>query len=115
MYFFRPYLENAIKTSHPILTRDVGELEMCQKLALKFMKGLCHVPYEAALQQLRLSSLTHQRMRDDLISIFTFSQGLLIFHMLSIFTNPTHTGLRGHFNIPFRFVVYSCPYGLLHE
>ncbi len=86
---------------------------MCQKLALEFMKGLWHVPYEAALQQLRLSSLTHQRTRDDLISIFKFS--LLNFPILSIFTNPTRTGLRGHFNIPFRLVVYNCPYDLLHE
>ncbi len=111
MYFCRPYLENAIETSHPILARDAGELEMCQKL----MKGLWHVPYEAALQQLRLSSLTHQQMRGDLISIFKFSQGLLNFHMLSIFTNPTHTGLRGHFNIPHEYSKWgrmNAPYNL---
>ncbi len=40
--------------THPILCRDAEALEKVQKLALKFVKGFRHVPYEAALKQLRL-------------------------------------------------------------
>ncbi len=37
-------------------------LEKVQKLALKFVRGLRHVPYEAVLKQLRLFSLTHRQI-----------------------------------------------------
>ncbi len=67
-----------------------------QKLALKFVKGLRHVPYEAALKQLRLFSLTHGRIRGDLIAMFKITHGLLEFPMASTFVYPTRQGLRGH-------------------
>ncbi len=67
-----------------------------QKLALKFVKGLRHVPYEAALIQLRLFSLTHRRLRGDLIAMFKITHGLLEFPMASTFVYPTRKGLRGH-------------------
>ncbi len=44
--------------NRPILSRDAEALENVQKLALKFVKGLRHVPNEAALQQPQLFSLT---------------------------------------------------------
>ncbi len=50
----------------PILPRDAETLEKVQKLALKHVKGLRHVPYEAALKQLHLFSLTHRQIRGDL-------------------------------------------------
>ncbi len=56
--FIRPHLEYAIQATHPILCRDADALEKVQKLALKFVKGLRHIPYEAALKQLCLFSLT---------------------------------------------------------
>ncbi len=58
--FIRPHLQYAIQATHPILSRDAEPLEKVQKIALKFLKGLRHVPYEAALHQLRLFSLTHR-------------------------------------------------------
>ncbi len=45
---------------HPILFRDTEALEKVQKLALKFVKGVQHVRYEAALQHLRLFCPTHR-------------------------------------------------------
>ncbi len=50
------------------LRLDAEALEEVQKLALKFVKGLRHVPYEAAFKQLLLFSLTHRRIRGDLIA-----------------------------------------------
>ncbi len=60
--FNRPHLEYAIQATHPILSHDAEALEKRQKLALKFVKGLWHVPYKEALQQLRVFSLTHRRI-----------------------------------------------------
>ncbi len=56
--FIRPHLEYAIPATHPVLSRAAKALENVQKLGLKFVKGLRYVPYEVALQQLRLFSLT---------------------------------------------------------
>ncbi len=66
-----------------------GLLEKVQKLALKFVKGLRHVPYEAALIQLRIFSLTHRRIRGDLIAMFKITHGLLEFPMETTFVYPT--------------------------
>ncbi len=41
----RPHLEYAIQASSPILSRDFQALESVQKLVMKFVKGLHHVPY----------------------------------------------------------------------
>ncbi len=67
-----------------------------QKLALKFVKGLRHVPYEATLKQLRLFSLTYRRIHGGIIAVFKITHGLLEFPMASTFANPTRKGLRGH-------------------
>ncbi len=50
MFFIQPHLEYAIQAFHP--TRDVEALKNVQKVALKFVKGLQRVPYEAAERQL---------------------------------------------------------------
>ncbi len=65
--FIRPHLEYPIQASSPILSRDCQALESVQKLAVKFVKGLRHVPYETALQRLQLFSLIRRRIRGDLI------------------------------------------------
>ncbi len=64
--FICPHLEYAIQASI-ILLRDCQALESAQKLALKFVIGLRRVPYEAALQRLRLVSLVRRRIRGDSI------------------------------------------------
>ncbi len=83
--FNRPHLESAIQATHPILCHDAEALEKVQKLALKFLKGLRHVLYKAALKQLRLFSLTHRRIHGDLIAIFKIINGLLDVPMASTF------------------------------
>ncbi len=67
-----------------------------QKLDLNFVKGFRRVPYEAALEKLHLFSLTHRRIRGDLIAMFKITHGLLEFPMASTFVYPTRQGLRGH-------------------
>ncbi len=63
--FIRPHLQYSIQATHPTLCSDAEPQDKVQKLALKSAKGLRHVPYEAALKQLRLFSLTHWRIRGD--------------------------------------------------
>ncbi len=103
--FIRPHLEYAIQVTHSILCRDAEALEKVQKLALKLVKGLRHVPYEAALKQLRLFSLTHRRIRGELKAMIRIMHGLLEFPMASTFVYPTRQGLRGH---AFKFHQQRC-------
>ncbi len=92
--FIRPHLEIAIQASSPILSQDCQALKSVRKFAVKFVKGLRHVPYETALQRLRLFSLVRRRIRSDLL--YKITHGLLDFPCDAVFTAPTRIGLRGH-------------------
>ncbi len=63
--FIRPNLGYAIQASSHILSRDCHALGCVQKLAVEFVKRQLHVPYETALQRLRLFSLVRRRIRGD--------------------------------------------------
>ncbi len=106
--FIRPHLEYAIHATHTTLCRDAEALEKVQKLALKFVKGLRHVLYEAALKQLRLFFLTHRRIRGDLIAMFTITHGLLEFPMVSTFVHPTYPTRQGLCDHAFKFHQQRC-------
>ncbi len=80
----------------PILSRDYQALESVQKLAVKFVKGLHHIPYETALQRLRLFSLVRRRTHVDLICMYKIMHGLLDVPCDSVFAAPSRIGLRGH-------------------
>ncbi len=80
--FILPHLEYAIQASSPILSRDCQALEGVQKVAVKFVKGLRHVPYETALQRLRLFSLVRRRISGNLICMYKIIYGLLNFPAL---------------------------------
>ncbi len=92
--FIRPHLEYAIQASSPILSRDYQAQESVQKLALKFVKGLRHVPYETALQRLRLFSLVLRRICGDLICMYKIMHDLLDFPCDTIFVGPTRIGIH---------------------
>ncbi len=95
----------------PILSRDGQALERVPKLAVKFAKGLLHVPYETARQRLGLFSLVRRRICGYLICIYKIMHGFLGFpsdtvvaaptRILSRFTNsgakPVGTNMRSAF------------------
>ncbi len=91
LYFPRLVQSVYSPASYPILSRDCQALESVQKLAVKFVKRLRHVPYETALQRLQLFSLVCRRIRGDLIWKYKIMHGLL-----TVFAAPTRIGLRGH-------------------
>ncbi len=68
---------SGIHPSNMFLSRDSQALENLQKRAVKFVKGLCHLPYEAVLHQLRLFLA--------LISVFPWD---------AVFAAPTRYVLR---------------------
>ncbi len=92
--FIRPHLEYAIQASSPILSRDCQVLESVQKLAVKFVKGFRHVPYETALQRLQLFSLIRRRIRGDLICMYKIMHGLLDFPCDVVFAAPPALGFE---------------------
>ncbi len=94
--FIHSHLEYTIQASSPILSRGCQALESAQKLAVKSVKGLRHVPYEAALQRLQLFSLIRRKSCGDLICMYKIMHGLLDFPCDAVFAAPTHIGLRGH-------------------
>ncbi len=94
--FIRPHLEYAIQASSPIISRDFQALESVEKRAVKFVKGLRNVPYETALQRMRLFYLVRRRIRGDLICMYKIMHGLLDFPCDTAFAAPAHIGLRGH-------------------
>ncbi len=92
--FICPYLEYAIQTSSPILTLDRQAIESAQKLSLKFVKGLRHVPYETDLQRLQLFSLVGGRIRGDLISTYKIMHALLDFSCDAVFAASPALGFE---------------------
>ncbi len=98
--FLRPHLEYAIQASATIFSRDCQALESVQKFAMKFVKGLRHVPCETGFQRLRLFSVVRRRIRGDLNNMHKIKQGLLNFLCGAVFAAPTCIRLPGHtFNI----------------
>ncbi len=78
--FICPNLECAIQASSLILSPDCQALESVQKLAVKFVKWLHHIPCEVALQGLRLYSLARRRARVDLICIICRYYPVYVFY-----------------------------------
>ncbi len=59
---------------------------------MTFVKGLLHIPYEAALQQLRLFSLVCRRIRGGLICTYKMVHGLHDFPCDAVFAPPPALG-----------------------
>ncbi len=72
--YFPPRLQSAYSPASwlrnsIILPLSCQAPESVQKFAVKVVQGLRHVPYETALQRLRLLFLVRRRIRGDLISV----------------------------------------------
>ncbi len=66
----RPHLAYAMEPNFPNLRVGSNHLEKVQRLAIRLVRGLRHVPYEERLRQVNLFSLEHRRLRVHLILAF---------------------------------------------
>ncbi len=80
----------------PHLRTGVNQLERVQRLAIRLVRGLRHVPYEERLRQLNLFSLERRRLRADLILAFKIFKGEVDLNPSEFFLRPPRAGLRGH-------------------
>ncbi len=97
----RPHLEYGMPACSPNLVADINYLERNQRLAIKLLTGMRHLPFEGRLQRLGLHSLQRRRLRVDLITAFKTFKGLLDIVPNLFFLPPARRGLRGH---PFKLV-----------
>jgi hypothetical protein len=72
----RPHLEYAITIWSPRLKADQDLIEQVQKRATRLVPGLADLPYPERLRLLKLPSLTHRRLRGDLIEMYKLTHGI---------------------------------------
>ncbi len=63
----RPHLEYAIPANCPYLIKDIYHLEIIQRAATRWVKGLRDFTYEDRLKELKFQSLENRRIRNDLV------------------------------------------------
>ncbi len=92
----RLHLEYGIQACSPNLAADINHLERIQRLAIRSVAGIRHLPYEERLEPVGLHSLQRRRLRADLITAFKIFTGLLDVDPNFRFLPPTRRGLGGH-------------------
>ncbi len=85
-----------MEASSPALRADINQLERVQRLAIRLVRGLRHVPYEKRLRQLKLFSLERRHNRAGFILTFMILKGDLHLSPPYFFLRSPRAGLRGH-------------------
>ncbi len=92
----RPHLEYGMPACLPSLVADINHLARIQRLAIRLVADMRHLPYEERLQRLGLYSLQLRLLWADLITTFKIFTGLLDVDPNLFFPPPARRGLRGH-------------------
>ena len=72
----RPHLEYGNVIWHPQFKKDKEILENVQHRATRLVPSLSKYSYEERLRQMELPSLSHRRLRGDLIETFKYLHGI---------------------------------------
>ena len=90
----RPHVEFANVVWHPYLRKDIDSLERLQMRATKLVPHLRDLEYQERLKELKLPSLSHRRLRGDVIQTFKIVKGIddCIFENFFRYASST----RGH-------------------
>ena len=72
----RPLLEYCVQAWCPYYQKDIAKLERVQRRVTKMIPSLRNKSYEDRLTELNLFSLTHRRLRGDLIQAFKIIKGI---------------------------------------
>ena len=108
--FVRPHLEYAQAVWAPYLAKHINMIENVQKRATKLVNGLHDVDYPDRLQMIGLPTLTHRRVRGDMIEVwkhfhtydrstisnaFKPRERVIRRHNYQLFNNKSKDGVRG--------------------
>ncbi len=77
-------MEYSQQATSPYIRRDIGLMELIQRLATRMVKGKRELQYE------------HRRLRGDLILAYNIFNGRLDFPQAEFFDVPSERDLRGH-------------------
>ena len=94
--YIRPQLEYCIQAWSPGLRRDIDMMEKVQRRATKMIPSLRSKPYHDRLEELKLYSLEHRRLRRDVIEAYKILNGLEGIEESKLFQRRIHIQLRGH-------------------
>jgi hypothetical protein len=72
----RPHVEFSNVVQNPYLMKDISSLEKLQQKATKLVPSLKDLTYIDCFKMLKLQSLTHHRLRGDIIQAFKIIKGL---------------------------------------
>jgi hypothetical protein len=92
----RPQLDYCMQAWRPWLQQDVNLLEGVQRGMSRMVPGLRHLPYEARLKSLGLTTLETRRRRADLIEVFRMFKGLEDIDPNQLFVLKKDSKTRGH-------------------
>ena len=91
----RPHLEYGNVVWYPQFAKDINAIEGVQRRATKLIPSLKDLTYKERLQELKLPTLVHRRMRGDMIDTYKFLSGKYNV-ATDMFTLAGYQGTRGH-------------------